>query len=135
MASISIKNLARAMYESSFDKKGGDLDSALAKCVIYMRDKNLIGKKEEILRELENIINKEEGIVKAKVSTSDKLKDTTERDIVELIKKKYNAETVQIEKYENPKLLGGIKIEIGDDIIDTTLSNKIHQLQDYLIKN
>lgn len=135
MASISIKNLASAIYESSFDKKGVDLDSILAKCVIFMRDKNLIGKKEEILKELEKIINKEEGIVKAKVSTNDKLKDTTEKEIIDLIKKKYKAETVEIDKYENSKLLGGIKIEIGDDIIDTTLSNKIHQLQDYLIKN
>ena len=53
----------------------------------------------------------------------------------EFIKKKYKAkEVIQIEKVDE-KLLGGIKIEIGDDIIDATLRNKIKQLQTYLITN
>lgn len=135
MANISIKNLACAIYESSYDKEGPVLDEVLAKSVTFMNGKNLIGKKEEILKELEKIIDTREGIVKAKVSTSSKLKNEVKTEIEDFIKKKYKAKTVIIETKEDEKLLGGIKIEIGDDIIDTTLSNRIHQLQDYLIKN
>lgn len=135
MANISIKNLACAIYESSYDKEGPVLDEVLAKSVTFMNGKNLIGKKEEILKELEKIIDTREGIVKVKVSTSSKLKNEVKTEIEDFIKKKYKAKTVIIETREDEKLLGGIKIEIGDDIIDTTLSNRIHQLQDYLIKN
>jgi F-type H+-transporting ATPase subunit delta len=135
MAKISIKNLAEALYESSLGKEGALLDSILKKSVIFMRDKNLIGKKKEILESLEQIINKKEGIVKAKVTTSEKLKTEMHEEIEDFIKKKYKAKEVHIEIIENPKILGGIKIEIGDDIIDTTLLNKIHQLQNYLITN
>ena len=135
MAKISIKNLARAIYESSFEKVGTDLDSILAKSVVFMRDKKLIGKKKEILNALEDIINKEKGIIKVRVSTSQKLKTEAHKEIEDFIKKKYKAKEVYIEIIENPKILGGIKIEIGDDIIDTTLLNKIHQLQNYLITN
>lgn len=135
MASISIKNLASAIYESSLDKKGGDLDAILNKSVVFMRDKNLIGKKKEVLKELEKIINIEEGIVNAKVSSSSKLNASQEKEINDFIKSKYKAKEVHLELYEDQKLLGGIRIEIDNDIIDTTLSNKIHQLQDYLIKN
>ena len=135
MASISIKNLARAIYESSCNKEGDSLDKTLEKSVVFMRDKNLLGKKKEILIALENIINKENSIVKIKLSSSEKLKEETKKEIEDFIKRKYKAKEVIIELKENPKLLGGIKIEIGDDIIDTTLSSKIHQLQDYLITN
>lgn len=135
MAKISIKNLAEALYESSLGKEGADLDSILKKSVIFMRDKNLIGKKKEILESLEQIINKKEEIIKAKVTTSEKLKTEAHKEIEDFIKKKYKAKEVYIEIIENPKILGGIKIEIGDDIIDTTLLNKIHQLQNYLITN
>lgn len=135
MAKISIKNLAEALYESSLGKEGADLDSILKKSVIFMRDKNLIGKKKEILESLEQIINKKEGIIKAKITTSEKLKTEVHKEIEDFIKKKYKAKEVHIEVIENPKILGGIKIEIGDDIIDTTLLNKIHQLQNYLITN
>jgi F-type H+-transporting ATPase subunit delta len=135
MASISIKNLAYAIYESTLDKVGTDLDSVLAKSVVFMRDKNLISKKEEILKELEKIINTKEGIIKVKVSSSSSLDEKIKKEIYDFIKNKYKAEEVLLELHEDPKLLGGIKMEIGDDIIDTTLSNKINQLQDYLIKN
>jgi F-type H+-transporting ATPase subunit delta len=135
MASISIKNLASAIYESSLGKEGLELDSMLGKSVIFLRDKNLLGKKKEILEELENIINKNNRIIKAKISSSEKLKDEGQKEIEDFIKKKYKANEVIIEQEVDPKLLGGIKIEIGDDIIDTTLSSKIHQLKNYLIKN
>jgi F-type H+-transporting ATPase subunit delta len=135
MASISIKNLATAIYESSFDKEGSSLDSILEKSVIFLRDKNLLGKKEEILKALEDIVNKENGVVKVKITSSEKLKDGIQKEIEEYIKKKYKANNVLVEERVDPILLGGIKLEIGDDIIDTTLLNKIHQLQNYLITN
>ncbi len=135
MASISIKNLAYAIYDSSLDKEGKELDSILEKSVVFLQDKNLLGKKKEILEELEKIINRNNGIVKAKISSSEKLKDEGRKEIEDFIKKRYKANEVIIEQEVDPKLLGGIKIEIGDDIIDTTLSSKIHQLKNYLIKN
>ena len=135
MASISIKNLASAIYESTLSKKGVDLDYVIEKSAIFIKDRNLISKKENILEELEKIINTEEGIMKVKVSSNSKLDEKTEKEINDFIKSKYKAKEVMLDLHEDPKLLGGIKIEIGDEIIDTTLSNKIHQLQDYLIKN
>ncbi|HAE36903.1 MAG: ATP synthase subunit delta [Candidatus Nomurabacteria bacterium GW2011_GWF2_35_66] len=135
MASISIKNLASAIYESSQDKEGADLESAILKCATYLKNKNLLGKKEEILKALQKIVNKDNGIINAKVSTEIEIKVGAKKEIEEFIKKRYKAKEVILEEKIDPKLLGGIKIEIGDEIIDATLANKIHQLQDYLIKN
>lgn len=135
MATISIKNLAEAIYESSLNKEGKILDDILLKTATFLKNRNLLGKKEEILKALEKIINKEGGIVNAKVTTESKLKKEYEKEIEEFIKKKYKAKEVILELKENPKLLGGIKIEIGDDIIDGTLAHKINQLQTYLIIN
>ena len=102
---------------------------------IFLKNKNLLGRKEEILKALEKIINKEEGIVKAKVTTKSHLEKELEKGIEEFIKDKYKAKEVILELKIDEGVLGGIKIEIGDEIIDTTLSNKIHQLQNYLITN
>ena len=135
MAKISIKNIALAIYESSCDKEGVALDSVIEKSAIYIKEKNLLGKKEEILRELEKIINKESKTVKAKITTRTETDKNFKTEIEEFIKKRYKAETVILESKVDPTVLGGIKIEIGDEIINTTLSNKIHQLQNYLITN
>ncbi|MFA6355379.1 MAG: F0F1 ATP synthase subunit delta [Candidatus Paceibacterota bacterium] len=135
MVSISIKNLTQAIYDSSFDKEGKVLEDILLKTATYLKNKNLLGKKEEILKSLEEIINKEQGIIKAKVSTEIKLKTEVKKEIEEFIKKKYKIKEVILEEQIDEKLLGGIKIEIGDEIIDATISNKIKQLQTYLITN
>ncbi|MFA6392960.1 MAG: F0F1 ATP synthase subunit delta [Candidatus Paceibacterota bacterium] len=135
MATISIKNLAEAIYDSSLNKEGKEFNDVVDKCALYLKNRNLLGKKEEILKALEKIVNKEGGIVKAKVTTESKLKKEYEKEIEEFIKKKYKVREVILELKEDTKLLGGIKIEIGDEIIDGTLSGKIKQLQDYLITN
>lgn len=135
MAQTSIKNLTEAIYESSLGKEGEDLHKIIEKSAIYLKNKNLLGKKEEILKALQKKINKENGIVNAKVSSEIKLKIETEKEVSEFIKKKYKAKEIILEEKVDPKLLGGIKIEIGDDIIDATLLNKIKQLQTYLITN
>lgn len=135
MATTSIKNLVQAIYESSQGKEGKELDVAIERCAMYLKNKNLLGKKEEILKALEKIINKEGGVIKAKVTTEIKLDGELGKEITEFIKKKYKIKEVILEEKVDKKLLGGIKIEIEDDIIDATLRNKIKQLQDYLITN
>jgi F-type H+-transporting ATPase subunit delta len=135
MVSILTKNIAQAIYESSCNKEGALLDVAIMDSATFLKKKNLLGKKEEILKALEDMINKEEGIIKARVTTKSQIEKELEKGIEDFIREKYKAKEVILELKTNKDVLGGIKIEIGDEIIDTTLSSKIHQLQDYLIKN
>ena len=135
MATTSIKNLAQALYESTLLKEGKELELIIEKSAIYLKNKNLLGKKEEILDALEKIVNRENGIIKARVTTEIKLKTEITKEIEEFIKRKYKAKDVILEEIVDKKLLGGVKIEIGDDIIDATLLHKTKQLQNYLITN
>ena len=135
MASISIKNLAQAIYDSTKDLEGSNLDKMIDKNVVFLKNKNLIGKKEEILKALQKIVDKENHTINAKISVGSKIKTEHKKELEEFIKKKYKAKEVTLEIKEDSKLLGGMKIEIGDDIIDGTLLGKINQLQTYLIKN
>ncbi len=135
MAKISINNISNAIYESLKDKKGNDLDLAILNTIQLLKEKHLLNKKEEILEKLEGIIDKEDGIVRAKVYTRDKLGNKEEKELEEYLKHKHKAKQVYLEKIENKEILGGIKIEIGNEITDLSLSKKLHQLQDYLITN
>jgi F-type H+-transporting ATPase subunit delta len=135
MAKIKVNNLAEAIYESLKEKEGASFDNTINNIVILLGEKNLLGKKDLILNRLQKIIDDDEKIVRAKVSSKNKIIDKNIKEIEEFIKKKYKAKEVTIEQIENKKLLGGIKIEIGDEILDMTLKNKLHQLQNYLITN
>ena len=74
----------------------------------------------------------------AYVGTLNLLKQMLENnkgDIEESIKKRWGAKEVEMSLIEDKGLIGGIKIEVGDEIVNMTLRNKLEKLQDYLIKN
>ncbi len=135
MATISIKNVAQSIYESSYNKKGEELDAVTKKIVDLISKKHLLSKSKDILIQLEKIIDEKEGVVRAKISSRTKIDKKEVDEIEDFIKKKYKANNTVLEFEIDEKLLGGIKIQIGDEIIDTTLKNKIKKLQNYLIKN
>lgn len=135
MANITINNLARAIYESSKDKEGSDLDIAIKKSVDVIANKHLLSKSEEILTHIEKIIDKDNGIIRARVTSNKKINKETIEEIEDFIKKRYRAKKIILELEIDKELLGGIKIEVEDEIIDTTLKNKIKKLKNYLIKN
>jgi F-type H+-transporting ATPase subunit delta len=133
MATISTNNLARAIYESSLGKSGGELDVVAKNAVDLIGKKHLMSKSKEILTALEKIIDKNEEVVRAKISSRVKLEKKIVDEIEDFIKSRYKAKNTFLEFEVDAQLLGGIKIEIGDEIIDTTIKSKIHKLENYLI--
>jgi F-type H+-transporting ATPase subunit delta len=135
MATVSINNLVYAIYESTLNKSGTVLDEYIVNAVNLIKEKHLLGKSEQILKALEKIIDKEEQITRARVTTKSKITDKLKNELEELIKERYKSKETVISYNEDSSLLGGIKLEVGDEIINVTLRNKLNQLQNYLIKN
>ena len=133
MATISVNNLARAIYESSRGKDGLELDAITKRSVSLISKKHLLSKSKEIITQLEKIFDKNEEIVRAKISSKTKIDKKIVDEIEDFIKKRYKAKNTVLEFTIDGTLLGGIKIEVGDEIIDTTLKNKIKKLENYLI--
>ena len=133
MTNISVKNLAHAIYESSADKSGAELDAVINNAVKIISEKHLLSKSEEIIKELEKAIDKKEKLTRAIVTSKDKMDKKMTDGVEEFIRKRYKTPNVILEMKTDPKLLGGIKIQVGDEIIDTTLQHKIRKLENYLI--
>ncbi|MDE2030986.1 MAG: F0F1 ATP synthase subunit delta [Patescibacteria group bacterium] len=135
MATISINNIASAIYQASKDKSGKDLDDVLKNSTILLSKKHLLGKSPQILEAIDKLIDKREGIIEAKISSKEKLNKIESENLENIIKSRYKAKSVQLTFTEDPSLLGGIKIEVGDEVIDMTLKNKLDKLKDYLTTN
>ncbi len=131
----STKTLAEAIYESARGKSGAELSGTLANVVEFIEKNQLLGKSKEILSHLERIIDKDEKVVRAKVESASVLSKKTLEELSLNLKKRYRAETIEIDNIENTNLINGIKVIINDEIIDLTLANRLHQLQNHLIKN
>lgn len=133
MTKLSSKNVAQAIYASVKNKSGTDLEHALTKAVEFLAKKNLLSKAPEILAQLQEVGDADQNIVNAKVTSKTKLPDQTKEKIQQALKNRYKAKEVRLESVEDESLIGGVRIEAKNEIIDSSLKNKLHQLQTYLL--
>ncbi len=133
MTQISNNDIARAIYLSLKDKKGIEFSQGLKRVVDFIYRKHLLSKVGGILSSLREIINKEESITIVKVSSAQKLENHSRKSLVHLLKKRYLSKEVNLIEELNEELLGGIRMEVKDEVIDLSVKNKIKQLEAYLV--
>lgn len=138
MAILSNNDIARAIYLVLKDNHlearppSGGKASKYDRIVKFLYRKRLLFKASLILSQLKKIINKEEGIMTVKITSMKKLSREAKEKLAHLLKKKYSAKNIILEEKLDGKLLGGIIVEINDEVIDLTIKNKISQLEAYL---
>lgn len=67
------------------------------------------------------------------VKTSTLLSDTETTEIQLELKKIFNKE-LRIETIIDPELVGGIRIQVGDVVIDRTLRSKLNEIKNVLLR-
>lgn len=126
------RDIAEAVYRASEGKSEEGLLVALKRSVQMIADRRMLGRSDEILGALQNIFDKKTGTVRMRVTTA-KFMGSEERNKLEnKIKEKYNAKIVAGEFFEREELLGGMRIEIGDKVLDSTYRNKLRELEKFL---
>ncbi|MEO8637622.1 MAG: ATP synthase F1 subunit delta [Candidatus Taylorbacteria bacterium] len=131
---LSPKNVAQAIYESAKGKSGEELDHALFNARNFLSINNLISKSSEILHFIQKFEDEDTGVVRAKVASSVALSQKMSHELEEVLKKRYGAEHILLDLEEDPSLLGGLKIEAEDEVIDLSIKNKMSQLSNYLLQ-
>ena len=135
MAKISPKNIAEAVYEATEGKFGQELAVVIRRSTQLLKDKHMLGKSSEVLNALQNIFDKKNGTVRMKVTTAKTMEREEKSKLENEIKEKYKAQIVVGEFFEKKELLGGIRVEIGDEVLDNTYKNKLYRLENFLMQN
>ena len=134
MTNISPKNIAEAVYEATEGKSGQSLAVVLKRSVQMLKDKRMLGKSDEVISALQNIFDKKTGTVRMKVTTAKSLGHRERSKLQNEIKEKYKAQIVVGEFFEKPELLGGIRVEIGNEVLNNTYKNKLNKLENFLMQ-
>lgn len=134
MATLSNNDIARTIYLVSKDKTNAELHNINSKIVKFLARKRLLSKTEDILERLDKIINHEKGKITVKILSAGELKKELKKKLIFFLKKRYKAREIVLAETSDEKLLGGMKLEINDEIIDLTVKNKIKELQEHLTR-
>ncbi|MCE9585222.1 F0F1 ATP synthase subunit delta [Candidatus Nomurabacteria bacterium] len=133
MAKISIKNLAETLENMTECKNVKELEMLGKNFAIFLKNKKLLSQSEEILKELQKVIDRKKGIVRMKVKTAKVLTEEKKKSLEHEMKERYGSKHIESEYFEDKNLLGGMKIQVGEDVLDMTYRNNLKQLEKHLI--
>ncbi|TWT27656.1 F0F1 ATP synthase subunit delta [Planomicrobium sp. CPCC 101110] len=79
------------------------------------------------------LANEEQGIADAKVYSVRPLSEEESISVSSVFAKKVGKQALRIENIIDPSLIGGMRIQIGNQIYDSSISSKLERLQRQLI--
>jgi F-type H+-transporting ATPase subunit delta len=132
MANISTNDIAKAIYLASSGKSEAEQSQIFKNTAAFLARKGLLSKTALILKQIKKIINDNEGKMSVSVYAPVMLSENEKKTLSHELGKRYAGKKIEIEEHADPALLGGFKIEAGDELIDLTLKNRIGQLQEFL---
>lgn len=123
--SVKKKEIAREIFE-------GNVDTITLDFLCLLIDKH----REEVLTDIETeyiqIADSWRGIVKAVVTSAVALTDDEQHRIQSKIAAQ-TGKTVALEIHQDPSLIGGVIVKIGDTIIDGSIKSYLAALRDQLL--
>ena len=135
MSTISNNDIARAIYLSLKDKSSAEAHKMHKNIIEFLVRKRLMQRTFAILHQLTKIINLEDSIVSATVLSAHRIHEKDEKNVVHFLKKRYSAKGVALTHVLDKALLGGMRLEASDEVIDLSFKNKIRELQEYLTRS
>lgn len=133
MKTREANEIAKMLHESyaraESEKEVSAISQSIAKT---LAKKGQIESSGKILEELERLIDKDNGIIEAKVTVKERLSETTLKHLRTMLKEKYNAKEIRIKEHVDERVIGGIKITVGEEVYDATLQRSLLKLQSKL---
>ncbi len=130
---LSIKQYAQALYELTKDKPENEVFVVIEKFVKTLKRNGLLNKMEDIIKKFVEIFNKENNIIEAKIVTSRKLDGKELDNVKNFLLKKYGAEKIEMKTKVDENLKGGIKIVVGEEIIDNSVLGRLQKLKQAIV--
>ena len=109
-----------------------DVSPEARNLVRLMFERGRISVAQAVLDHYDRLADEASGVVRAEVTTAVPVDDQLRREITETLTSHLRGK-VQTTVREDPEIIGGLVIRIGDRVIDCSVRTRLHQLQTALL--
>ena len=101
--------------------------------IVLMVRKNMFRHRNLVIAEVQKFLDKKNGVIKASLEyAGGGEKSFDELRITEAIKKRTGAAKLNLESKQNPALIGGYRVIIGDEVIDASVRSQLENIKTVL---
>lgn len=119
------KDLIRSIF--------GQANPLVVNTLLVLIDRKRITETVDVVNEFATLSNEAKGIAEAKVFSTRPLTDDERASISAAFAQKVGKQALRIENEIDPSLIGGIRLQIGNRIFDSSVSAKLDRLKKQLI--
>ncbi len=127
---ISKDDLVKIISEVTTKFGLGKLSSNFFSSLVKNRRLNLFP---EIYEEFNRLVRLEKNILEVELTTAIKCDAAKLQQIKDLVAKKYPGKTISLKETISAKILGGMQIKAGSEVIDISLKNQLGKLNRELL--
>jgi F-type H+-transporting ATPase subunit delta len=110
----------------------GDLHDIVQNFLRVLAEKGRIGELEEVAREFERLVAREQGQLSVELTTAYELSDEEARAIVDQIAKA-SGRRVEATRKVDPDLIGGVVLQAGSFRLDASVRGRLNRLRQELV--
>jgi len=110
-----------------------DCDEKFLNFVKVLIDKDRMNILSDILENYEILANEYQNIIEIKVTSAMSLDDYDIEKIKEKYKSYFEGFKIKIKNVIDKDIIGGLKLEFGDTVIDATLKTKLNDLRNHML--
>ena len=109
------------------------LNELLTKFLSFLISKRRFFYVERILKDFIETCSKKRGEIKAELTSAKDLTENEINNIKEELTKNFNSKIKLNYKYD-PSLIGGLIVQVGSTMVDTSIKNKLQQIENRMIE-
>ncbi len=109
------------------------LNNLLTKFLKFLVSKRRFFYVEKILKDFIETCSKKRGEVKAEISSAKELSESEINNIKDELSKNFSSK-IKLNYNFDPDLIGGLVIQVGSTMIDTSIKNKLKQIENRMIE-
>ena len=83
----------------------------------------------EIANQFEAMKNKSEGAAEVKITSAFPLEGSALNDLLSSLKKRFGGKELRPTIHVDPELIGGVRIQVGDEVLDSSVKAQLAQMQ------
>lgn len=126
-------NIDHARAAAIVSEAAGQLDPQQRNFVKVLAENRRLAFLPDISALFEESRNRHDDVLEARIDSAFPLTDNQVKEIVSILKSRYG-KGIKASTHVNPELIGGVSIQIGDEVIDASVRGKLATLTTTLMK-